>query len=128
MSYRHDFRSVEREAYWTAPRIIFWLFVFMLVSYGLGFIATGGDLFIYRFWAPKMENAKREVFENTQSYVQGKAEHLTKLRYDYERADDKDGQKSALRSYILTEASTVDNSKLPPDLQRFISKLKYEGE
>ncbi len=87
------------------------------------FLATGGDLAIYRFWAPKQENAKREVFENTQSYVQGKTEYLSRLRYQYQTLPE-GSQKAALRTLILSEASTVDNNKLPADLQLFIQQLK----
>lgn len=119
--YRDDFREVQREAFWTMPRAFLGLLCAVVVMYGLGFLVTGGDLAIYRFWAPKMENAKREVFENTQSYVQGKAEYIGRLRYQYEAAEP-GAQKEALR--ILSEASTVDNKKLPADELAFLNSLK----
>lgn len=94
----------------------------LVTFYIFGFLATGGDLAIYRFWAPKQANAEREVFENTQGYVEGKVEYINKLRLDYESSTGV--QKEALRRTILTEASTVNNNKLPYDLQVFISQLK----
>lgn len=97
--------------------------VCLIALYGLGFLATGGDLVIYRFWAPKQENARRQVFQNTQSYVQGKVEYISRLRYQYSVATD-DDQKAALKTLILDEASTVDASQLPNDLQAFIFNLK----
>lgn len=96
----------------------------MIVIYGAGFLATGGDLAIYRFWAPKKANAGREVFENTQGYVQGKVEYLTRLRFQYNSAEG--SQKQALRQLILDEASTVNNNKLPYELQSFIEGLKVQ--
>jgi hypothetical protein len=121
MSYRDEYRQANAEVWWTAPRAFTAIFMILVCVYALGFIATGGDLLIYKFWAPKQENAKRQVFENTQSYVQGKIEYLTKLRYQYQEAD---GQhKDSLRLMILTEASTVDNNKLPPDLSGFIASI-----
>jgi amino acid transporter len=72
MSYRDGYEKVQREAFWTVPRALLMVLVLMIVVYGLGFLATGGDLAIYRFWAPKYANAQRQVFVNTQSYVQGK--------------------------------------------------------
>ena len=123
MTYREDFREVEREGWWTLPRIVLVLFVVLVVSYGLGFLATGGDLAIYRFWAPKYANAQREVFVNTNSYIQGKTDYLSRLRMEYTTSKDPD-QKAALKTLILTEASNVDNSKLPTDLQGFIQSLK----
>jgi len=122
MSYRDEFRSAQKETLWTMPRVFLVICLILLAIYGLGFLTTGGDLAIYRFWAPKRANAERVVFENTQSYVQGKIEFLTELRLDYESADGR--QKEALRRTILTESSTIDNSKLPYDLQSFISGLR----
>lgn len=124
--YREDFKRIERDAYWTFPRAAMAVIILMIALYGIGFIATGGDLAIYRFWAPKMENAKREVFENTQSYVQGKISYLSQMRLDYESTMDM-GQKQALRRMILTEAAQVDNSKLPADLRGFILRLKGDS-
>lgn len=122
MSYRDEFKEVQREVYWSAPRIIAVIVLLMAIMYGVGFLATGGDLAIYQFWAPKRANAERKVFENTQSYVQGKTEYISRLRYQYQNADG--AQKESLRQLILSEASTVDNDKLPLDLQGFIQNLK----
>lgn len=97
----------------------------LVLFYVLGFLATGGNLAIYRFWAPKQANAERQVFENTQGYVQGKVEYLTQLRFQYQSASGP--QKETLRQLILSEAATVDNSKLPPDLDSFISQIKEGG-
>jgi len=124
MSYRDDFNEVQREAYWSAPRIALGLLVMMVVVYALGFLATGGDLAIYRFWAPKQENARRVVFENTQSYVQGKVEYISKLRFQYQEAEVGSVHQSSLRTLILSEASNIDNEKLPGDLQAFVQRLK----
>lgn len=124
MSYREEFNEVQREAYWSLPRLFFAVLVAMLVMYALGFLATGGDLAIYRFWAPKMENARREVFENTQSYVQGKTEYLSRLRFQYQTAEAGSAQQAAIRSLVVSEASTVDNSKLPVDIQAFVAQMK----
>lgn len=116
--YRDDFKGVQSEAMWSAPRLFLMALVFLVGVYVLGFVATGGDLAIYRFWAPKQENAKRVVFENTQSYVQGKQEYISRLRYQFLMADGP--QKEALRQLILSEAANVDNSKLSPDVQGFL--------
>lgn len=103
-------------------KVIGIVFLILVVSFVIGFITTGGDLITYKFWAPKQANAERVVFENTQGYVQGKVEYITRLRYNYETATG--SQKDALRMLILDEASNVDNSKLPADLQVFILRLK----
>src|ERR1700676_5302823 len=116
MSYRDDAREVQKETLWTMPRVFFLVLVILIGFYGLGFVATGGDLAIYRFWAPKQENAKRVVFENTQSYIQGKQEYLSRLEFQYKTADN-DTQKAALKTMILDESSTVDMSQMSSDVQ-----------
>jgi hypothetical protein len=122
MSYRDEFNDVQRETFWSMPRVFLAILVFMIGIYGLGFLATGGDLAIYRFWAPKQANAQRVVFENTQSYVQGKQEYISRLRYQYQAAEPGAG-KDALRTLILSEAANVDNSKLSPDVQAFLRSI-----
>ena len=42
----------------------------------------------YSFFAPRQENVRRNVFENTQSYVKGKQQELEKLRLEYIREKD----------------------------------------
>jgi hypothetical protein len=123
MAYRDDFRSIEQNVWWTLPRLIFAMILGIVVLYGVGFLVTGGDLAIYTFWAPKRANAERQVFVNTNSYVQGKTDYLSRLRYEYQSTKD-ERQKSALRSLIISESSNVDITKLPTDLQGFITGIK----
>lgn len=122
MAYRDDFREIEKDAFWSLPRICLLVVGLIVALFVVGFISAGGDLAMFKFWAPKYENAKREVFENTQSYVQGKVSYISSLRLDYEKATG--DQKESLRRMIVTEASNVDNDKLPPDMRSFISDLK----
>ena len=106
-------------------KLLVWFVLFIAIAYGIGFITTGGDYFLYRFWEPKMENARTQVFHNTQAYVDGKTTYLSSLQLQYESATG--AQKAALRTMILREASTVNNSRLPLDLQNFINSLKGES-
>ena len=91
----------------------------------LSFAATGYGFAMFRFWAPKYENVKREVFENTQSYVQGKVSYLTTLQLSYATATG--DERKALRTTILREASTIPAEKLPGDLAGFINGLKGDA-
>lgn len=63
----------------------------------------------FRFFAPKYENARREVYENTQSYVEGKRQSITKY-YDEWRKSDAD-EKSAIRTIVLQEFASFDTNK-----------------
>ena len=44
------------------------------------------DLIYYKFFAPKFEDARREVFEQTRAYNQAKLQELAKYKYEYETA------------------------------------------
>lgn len=103
-------------------KVVLWGVVVLVTIYAFGFLATGGDLAIYSFWAPKQANVERKVFENTQSYVQGKVSYLSQLRLDYEQATEQT-QKNALRRIILTESAQIDSKHLPVDLNLFIEQL-----
>lgn len=95
-----------------------------LVGIGiLGFVLTAYDFGMYKFWAPKQENVRREVFTNTQSYVQGKITALSNERLEYQTTTDR-AQKDALRNMILTEAAQIQMELLPPELQAFIRSIE----
>ena len=105
-------------------KIIFGSFAFLILIYVLGFVATGGDLAIYRFWAPKQENARRQVFENTQSYTEGKIQNLEQECHAYRTTDG--AQKEALAGEIRNEASTIDINKLPVDEQNCVEEARTQ--
>ena len=94
----------------------------MVAVYVLGFFATGGNLAIYRFWAPQVEDARREVFEQTQSYVQGKNTYIARLRLQYEAAEGP--QKESLRRLVLQEAETIDDDNLTSVNRAFVNSLR----
>ncbi len=100
------------------------LILVVLLVVGLDQFGFALGLWDVTFWGTRVQNAQRQVFEQTQSYVQGKREYLSRLREQYETADDT--HKAALKELILSEASNVDNSKLPPDLAAFIQSLKED--
>lgn len=97
--------------------LVIWLLLNLIVA---------GDLLAFQFWAPKYRDAQREVFEQSQSYVQGKITHITRLRLSYETAEG--NQREALRRTILTEAATVDSEDLPEELQAFITGLSAAAD
>ena len=93
---------------------------------GLMWIFQGQDFFMYKFWAPKYENVRREVFENTQSYVEGKRQDLVKYRLEYLRAKT-DEDRSAIKFTIVQEFANFDDSKITePVLYNFLHQMKYD--
>lgn len=78
--------------------------------FGIGFIGNSLNLWSYSFFAPKYENVRRDVFENTQSYVEGKRQSLTNYYDEFRKADPT--EKKAIRKLMLQEFSNFDINKL----------------
>lgn len=55
--------------------------------FALIFAANEFEIFGTRFWGVRKENARREVFEQTQSYYDGKRQQLAKYHHEWNKAD-----------------------------------------
>jgi len=93
--------------------------LFVIVVFALQFMG----LTSYKFFAPKYEEARREVFENTQSYVEGKRQELVKYRLEYMTTED-EAEKNALKMTILSSTANLDKSLLSYELQTFLRSLE----
>jgi len=91
--------------------------------FALTFLANEFEIFGIKFWGVRKENARREVYEQTQSYVEGKRQELTKYRLEYQRTKDIT-EKEAIRQTILQSFANFDENKLPSDLLDFLHQMK----
>ena len=90
------------------------------LSYAFGWIGVHQTKTIYK----AKENAKREVFEQTQSYVEGKRQSALKYYQEYQKADE--SQKQGLKSIISQDFASFDEDKyLTGELRNFIHGCKY---
>lgn len=102
---------------------IMMMILLILVSVlGISWIVQGNDFFMYKVFAPKYEQARRETFEQSKAYNEGMLQELSKMQLDYETAPEE--HKSAMKSLILHRAAGYDQTKLPSDLRNFIQDLK----
>lgn len=87
--------------------------------------ATGlVDLGYFKFFEPKKENIRREVFEQTQSYVHGKLQDLAKYKKEYDEAETQE-DKDAIRSVILLRFAEFDESHVAsPNLKQFLITMR----
>lgn len=101
------------------------IFGVLLLVLALGWVVQGNDFFLYRTFAPKYEQTRREVYEQTPSYRHGMVQELQNMQFEYEKAAPE--HKAALRKIILRRAADYpDQESLPPDLYGFIQRLKRE--
>lgn len=88
--------------------------VFGLELLGLGFT---------KFFEPKRENIRREVFENTKSYVHGKVQDLARYYEQYQAADD--SSRTAIRNLIQIQfADFNENNIQAENLKRFLINMR----
>lgn len=87
----------------------------VLALLGVTWLAQGNDFFLYKVFSPRREAVRREVFENTPSYVNGKRQYLARLHHEWENADA--GHREAICALARSEAATVDAALLPADLR-----------
>jgi len=87
---------------------------FVIGLYGLGWM---------KFFEPKKENIRREIFEQTQSYVHGKIQDLAKYQDEYNKADVDD--KEAIRQLIILRFAEFDETQIRPvGLKNFLTNMR----
>ena len=89
---------------------MFWLQYLSIINYG--------------FFAPMKKNVERKVFENTQSYVEGKRQELSKYRLEYITTKDED-VKAAIKMTIIQSFANFDKNLLSYELRTFLESLYY---
>jgi hypothetical protein len=74
------------------------------------------DLVFKRFFGPKHENVRREIFENTKSYSHGKTQDLARYYEQYTKAEsqsDKDAVSELIKMQFADfDESVIRNAKL----------------
>lgn len=75
-----------------------------------------------QFWGAQYENTRREIFENTKSYKEGKKQDLIKYRLEYLKAESVE-EKQAITSTIRMMFSNYNSDNLEPELKSFLQSI-----
>ena len=88
-------------------------------------LVQGGDFFMYKFFAPKYEQVRRETFEQTRSFNVGMVTELENMQVAYE-TEKNERAKRTLADVILHRASgyNLDDPAVPFSLKVFIEDLR----
>ena len=105
-------------------KYFFAIISFLLSIVLLSWFFQGNDFFMYKLFAPRYEQVRRETFEQTKSYNQGMIQELSAYQFEYVKADP--AHKPALASIILHRSADFPAENMPPDLRIFINELKQE--
>lgn len=88
--------------------------IFLMGLAGLGY---------YKFFEPKKENIRREVFEQTQSYTHGKVQDLAKYYEEYNKTEFEN--RETIRQLIIMRFAEFDESKIrSPKLRGFLVNMR----
>jgi hypothetical protein len=96
----------------------------IVVVLGLTWIIQGNDFFLYKTFAPKYEQTRRETFEQSKAYNQGMIQELQNMQFEYVKAAPE--HQAGLRDIILHRAADFPEDRMPPDLRIFIFQLREE--
>lgn len=105
--------------------IIAWMFAVVVALFlilGMTWMFQGNDFFLHKYFDPKIEDVRRDTFEHSKAYTDGFRQELTNMQFEYIKASDE--HKQALASVILHQVAEYDESKLPANLQQFVSELR----
>ena len=94
------------------------------IMLGMPWVFVGNDFFLYRYFAPRREAVRRQVFEQTKSYTESMNQELVNMRFQYEQAAP--AHRAALRSLILRRVADFNPADLSPDNRDFVSQLRSE--
>ena len=101
----------------------FLIFVGILIAFlALTWVMNGNEFFLYKYFAPKKEQVRREVFEQTKSYVQGTIQILYTEHMEFIKSDS--AGKEAIASIVLGQTCDFDKGLLPPDLRVWVDSLE----
>lgn len=101
--------------------------VFALISaFTLGLRIYGGyaDALVTRTAGKAKQNSERVVFEQTQSYVQGKRQEASKLYKEWKLADSLE-DKRAIEEVVRIQFSNFDIDKLDGPVYTFVYNSLY---
>ncbi len=104
---------------------IFLLVILLLVGVlSLAFGAEWLGIAWKGYFGPKHAEVERQVFKQTRSFTEGKAQELSKMRMEFLRmADDDVNGKRAIASTVRHAFADFDPSTLNPELRRFLNQM-----
>ena len=96
---------------------VLFLFIFSISLEYMGLVKYG-------IIKPKQEEIRREIYEETQSYVEGKRQAASKYYREYQKSKSQD-DKEAILVMVSIDFANFDESKLSPIIRKFVKLAKY---
>ena len=104
-------------------KIIGWSLLTLVLLIGLSWGGTALGLLHMKVFEPKRQDIKREIFENTQSYVEGKRQEAMKMYREWTSADIED--KAGLEKMAGHTFANVEDDIFEEPLRTWVHNCKY---
>jgi hypothetical protein len=102
-------------------KVVFGVIGIVVGTIALAFCLELGGVAWFGFFEPMKENVRREVFENTKSYVHGKIQDLAKLYREYQSSEDR----GALEAVVRSQFAELDANHIQShELRRFLTNVR----
>lgn len=101
--------------------IILGIVLLIGVVFGLGYLGVSFTKTVGK----SQQNANREIFEQTQSYVEGKRQEALKYYKEWKRAQTPEDKKT-IESLVSQSFANFDETKLEGEVQTFVYNCKYK--
>lgn len=100
------------------------ILMILFMVFGVMWIIEGNAFFMYKFFAPKQEQVRHEVYENSAAFNEGMAREIRSMQYDYAKSTP--SQKDAIATMILHRVDGYDDTQFPADVRAFVHQLRSE--
>lgn len=90
----------------------------LALVFALLFAGSALGLFQLKFWGPRYESARRQVWEETPSFVHGKRQYLSRLHHEWQMSESPT-HRDAICATARHEASTLKPEYLPVNLRQW---------
>lgn len=95
----------------------------IMFSLGMDWIVQGNNFFLYKFFAPRQEDVRREVYTHTRSYRQGSIQRLNTLCTQLSVADT--DHQPMIRDVISQEFADWDVADVPAYLHSCFDSARH---
>jgi hypothetical protein len=105
-------------------KIVLWSVLALVALVGLSFAMGWTNVFYTKTVGKAKQNADREVFEQTQSYIEGKRQELVKFHHEWTITTNSTDKKS-IEAVVRQSFANFDETKITdPDMYSFLKDCK----
>lgn len=100
------------------------LVVMLTLEFGFGYINIFRTNTIVKQQKLATRKVEREVYEQSESYVEGKRQDALKYYQEYIKSDS--SSKETIKGFVATAFANFDEELLNPELRDFVHNCKYK--